>query len=677
MRPSVALGRHAQRAMAAVRLPVRFGIFAASVLTISPIDANQTIEGPAPPDELRKGVRISDEDPQAFNLVLTGYTGRASALYRPFVDHTSFKSFSGTAPFLIATDLDGKTAPVRIINVKYDDPDRLVDPRVTTVAVPPGSLRVIHALYWPVPGYGVVWLKADNGGHGYSMPQPGVMVLNLNYEFARTQLRMVKRRLQEMPPPHLSIEVRRTIAEAERALDQAALHVGEQRALHADVALAKALIAGEELELEIARHRIHTVRTGRSIVHVTAGGAPVANAQVSFRQVRHDFLFGVVESFGFVNQPQGEASYRRIFSALRERGFNHYTVSMFWDQVEHKPGEYRFAEWEQRLGVKQAVESGMSLKLHALLQESVPRHVKGGGARNFVEANRRYFEHATRRFEEENGLGEAVLIWQAANEPSTNRYAEFDESRKIELLRGNVDLLHRRAPRPKVMINDVYADWGQRWQGQPDPGGHRVVSPFEMFQTLNERGVDFDLAGLEWYPGLRVNFFNVLQLHGPLQDFMTTSGELDRYIGLGKPLHITEFTVPSTFGTDWRSGWWRQHWTPHVQADYAERFYTIAFSKKHVREITYWGISDNEPWVIEGGLMNKSYQPKPILDRLGALIKSWTSSGSLSTDRAGRAVIVGFAGDYEITVEKDGHKRTQLVHIDEQGSGSVTVALKP
>ena len=118
MRPSVALGRHAQRAMAAVRLPVRFGIFAASVLTMSPIDANQTIEGPAPPDELRKGVRISDEDPQAFNLVLTGYTGRASALYRPFVDHTSFKSFSGTAPFLIATDLDGNTAPVRIIHVK-------------------------------------------------------------------------------------------------------------------------------------------------------------------------------------------------------------------------------------------------------------------------------------------------------------------------------------------------------------------------------------------------------------------------------------------------------------------------------------------------------------------------------------------------------------------------------
>ena len=67
-------------------------------------------------------------------------------------------------------------------------------------------------------------------------------------------------------------------------------------------------------------------------------------------------------------------------------------------------------------------------------------------------------------------------------------------------------------------------------------------------------------------------------------------------------------------------------------------------------------ISDNEPWVIQGGLMTKSYQPKPILDRLGNLIKSWTSSGSLRTDSAGRAAITGFAGDYEVTVEKDGQK---------------------
>lgn len=650
-------------------------VLACGLLAAAPVFANPVLEGPAPADELRKGVKISDEDRKAVNLVLTGYTDRAAKLYRPFVDHASFKTFSGTAPFLIATDLEGHTAPVRIIDVKFDDPDRFVDPRVTTLAVPPGQPRVVQALYWPVPNYGVVWLKADNGGRGYSMLQPGVMVLNLNHEFARTQLRLVKQRAQKVPGRDLSPELRRTIEEAERALDQAASKVGEERARHADEALAKALVAGDDLELEIARRQIRSVRTGRTVVQVSAGGAPVADATVSFRQVSHDFLFGVVESFGFTNQPQDEAGYRRIFGALRERGFNHYTVSMFWDQVEHKPGEYRFADWEQKLGVKQAVEAGMTLKMHALLQESVPKHVKGSDPRRFAESSRRYFDQATRRFEKENGLGDAVVIWQAANEPSTNHYAELDEGKKVDLLKRTVDLLHQRAPKSKVMINDVYADWGQRWDGKPGPGGHRVVSPLEMFETLNRRGVDYDLAGLEWYPGLRVNFFNILQLQGPLQDFATTSVELDRYTKVGKPLHITEFTVPSTFEDDWKSGWWRQRWNPQVQADYAERFYTIAFSKKHVREITYWGISDNEPWVIQGGLMTKSYSPKPILDRLGNLIKSWTSSGSLRTDSAGRAAITGFAGDYEVTVEKDGQKHTQRIHIDEQGNGTATVAL--
>ncbi len=632
-------------------------------------------QGTAPADEPKKGVVISGHDGREATVVLTAYTERASPLYRPFLDHASLRAFSGTAPALLVTDLDGVSAPGRVTDVKFDDPDRIVDPRVTAIVVPQGSPRVLQAPYWPVPGYGVVWLKADNGGHGYSMPRPGVMVLNLNYEFARTQLRLVKERARKVPDSDLPAEVNRAIDAAERALEQAASKAGEERARHE--ALAKALVAGDDLELEIARRQIRSVRTGRAVVTVVAGGAPLADANVTFRQVSHDFLFGVVESFGFTNQPQDEAGYRRVFGALRERGFNHYTVSLFWDQVEQKPGEYRFADWERRLGVKQAVESGMSLKAHALLQESVPRYLKGSDALGFAEASRRYFEQALHRFEKENGMGDAVVIWQAANEPSTNHYAGLGEVQKADLLKRTVDLLHRRAPKSKVIVNDVYADWGQRWEGKPGPGGHRVVSPIEMFEALGRRGVDYDLAGLEWYPGLRVNFFNVLQLQGPLQGFASTSAELDRYARLDKPLHITEFAVPSTFKDDWKSGWWRQRWNPQVQADYAERFYTIAFSKKHVREITYWGISDNEPWVIEGGLMTKAYQPKPILDRLGALIGSWTSNGSLRTDGTGRAAIAGFAGHYDVTVEKNGRALTRRIHIDEQGDTLTTFDLSP
>jgi hypothetical protein len=33
-----------------------------------------------------------------------------------------------------------------------------------------------------------------------------------------------------------------------------------------------------------------------------------------------------------------------------------------------------------------------------------------------------------------------------------------------------------------------------------------VVSAYEMFQTLNKHGVDYDAVGLEWYPGLQVDF---------------------------------------------------------------------------------------------------------------------------------------------------------------------------
>ncbi len=630
----------------------------------------------APPaDEMRAGVKISGEDGAAANLVLTAYSDRAAKLYRPFLDHATLKNFSATTPFLLIFDTKGQTAPGRIIDVKYDDPDRIIDPMVTTVAVPPNSDRTLQLPYWPVPGYGVIWARADNAGRGYRLDKPGLLLLNLNYEFARSHLRVALER-SKILDGQVAPTVRRTLDEAVALLESARAATGAERARLADESLAKTLIAGDDLELAIARQNIPAARMGKLTVRIQgANGKAVEDVKVSYRQTSHDFLFGVVESFGFLEAKPGKEGFKRLFSKLRAAGFNHFTASMFWDQVEKAPGQYQFDDWEAGLGLKQAVDAGLSLKIHAMLQEAVPKHVKEATQEAFSTASKRYFEQTSQRFHRDNGLADAVIIWEAANEPSTNAYASFDHDKKIGLLRSTVKTLREQAPKSKVLINDVYADWGQRWQGKAGKGHHQVISPLEMFAALNQQQVPYDLAGLEWYPGLRVNFFNILQLQGPLMDFASTSLELDRYAALGKPVHITEFAVPASWQEDWKSGWWREKWTPQVQADYAERFYTLAFSKPHIHEISYWGISDNEPWVISGGLMSKSYQSKPIFDRLSALIRSWTSSGALNSDRHGEVVIAGFAGDYELTLEKAGQRTTQKIHIDEQGNGTTTLVL--
>jgi hypothetical protein len=73
--------------------------------------------------------------------------------------------------------------------------------------------------------------------------------------------------------------------------------------------------------------------------------------------------------------------------------------------------------------------------------------------------------------------------------------------------------------------------------------------------------------------------------------------------------------------------------------------------------------------------MGKDYKAKPVLDRLSEMFRKWSSSGSVRTDRAGNAMIAGFAGDYDVVVEKDGQRKTQRIHIDEQRSGNVSVTL--
>lgn len=634
-----------------------------------------SIDGPAPSDEMRPGLKIRGVESDGANLVLTAYSEQASSLYRPFVDYSSFKTFSGTAPFLLASGTNGIMARSTITDVKYDDPDRFIDPMATDLVVAPGQACFIHVPYWPAPGYGRVWMQADNGGKGYVLARGGdFLVLNLNYEFARTQLRKVKSRLAAGGKDGFSPAIQGAIAEAEKLLEQAGLQTCAARAAIADQALAKALIAGDDLELELAQRNIATARTGRLELAIeTKQGKPVEGATIRFRQVNHDFLFGCVESFGFMTKQLSEQDFRKVFGTLRDDGFNHFTVSMFWDQLEEKPGQYRFQEWESKLGLKYAIEAGFSLKMHALLQEAVPKHVKGMKPDEFAAASRQYFARATKHAYQETKIGEAIVTWQAANEPSTNDYAKLDEGRKLDLLKSGADYLHANAPKAKVLINDVYADWGQRHEAKA--GAHKVVSPYEMFELLNRRGVQYDQMGLEWYPGLRVNMFDTYQLQGPLQDFLTTSLELDRYESLGKPLHITEFEIPGVFDKEWKSGWWRTPWDEKVQAEYARRFYTIAFSKPHIHEITYWGISDNEPWVIGGGLMTKDYRPKPVLEALSGLIKSWTSSGEVRSDASGNAVLTGFGGEYEITVEKDGTQETQRVQVMERATAKSRVVL--
>ena len=301
--------------------------------------------------------KLSGQDKGNGNLVVTAYHENDIGLYGKFIDYSEFRKKGAMAPFMFVVGLDGIPAKATIGKVKYDDKERFIDPMVVNIAVKQSASVAIEIPYWTVPGYGKVWLTADNAGKGYSFGSPGeVQLINLNYELAKSILFVLAERLEMYSKDvELPVKYKNGIESAIAKLGQINNESKELiRAQTSDKLLADMLRLSDDLEMEYARERIKVVRKGGIKIRIVDNeGRAVNGADVHLKQVGHDFLFGSVQSFGFLTK--GDAyQIDDVFSALKKAGINHYTASLFWDQVEKEKEKYTFEDWERGIGVPQA-----------------------------------------------------------------------------------------------------------------------------------------------------------------------------------------------------------------------------------------------------------------------------------------------------------------------------------
>jgi GH35 family endo-1,4-beta-xylanase len=159
---------------------------------------------------------------------------------------------------------------------------------------------------------------------------------------------------------------------------------------------------------------------------------------------------------------------------------------------------------------------------------------------------------------------------------------------------------------------------GNTMQGHED---RELWSPYRFLKALDDAGVDYDVIGL--------------QIYYPSRDLFEIGRLIEQYATLGKPIHITELGTPSRYEDDPDSyfkqagavrnmGWWHAPWTPEIQADWIEQFYTICYSKPYLQAITWWDFTDHGghffPW---GGFVDADLDPKPSYHRLRSLFTSW------------------------------------------------------
>ncbi len=548
---------------------------------------------------------------------------------------------------------------------------------VPSVCVPVGQGRRFF-FQTTIPNFGSVVLAADNEGRGYAAGEPGGSVLNLNYELARTQVSRLRARLTNYQgagydtPPDISAE----LAAAEAYLDEAAALTGAGQAAASDRATSTALWALENLELARAEQDIPRYRMGDLVITVLdVAGNPLPDAAITYAQTSHDFLFGVFDTLGNA----GSAGY----DLMQAAGVNYLTTGFYWNETEPDEDKVNWDTIDHEIGVLDLAEMGTTLKAHALLalwDFATPDYIK---EMSFDELNREVSEHINDLVSRYRG---EIDIWNVINE-AHGRGAALRLSRPeiTALTQTGIRAVRENDPDARIIINNSFDWYGESrvFEGllSEDVDDFTLSVP-DYLNQLNAEGVDYDIIGQQLYNGGYVSIFADWGLGDPsgvpTWDLAHHSAVLDRLGEYGKPIHITEQSVPSNWRPEWEqvgAGWWHRPWDEETQAAFVRDFYTIAFSKERVEAVTWWNINDNDSFIVSGGLLDADNRPKPAYFALRDLIAGWTSSGQAMTDVAGQAVIRGYGGDYELTVTHGDQAWRGTAHIWEQGESAFTVQL--
>jgi hypothetical protein len=607
-------------------------------------------------------------------LVLKAYD--ADGRLMRYEDYIRKGTYSGQFAYL--TNLEGEMRPPSAWWV-HDDVSAGANAKrengLPAFAVEPGASYVVHLLFWEVPSYMKLWLRADNGGQGFPVSAPGeCIILEVNAELARTAVAQLVRRSERFGP-----DAKERIAAVEVSLNEA-LGNSEpaKRAKRADETLLAALRLRDQLELDAARSSIPAVRKGKLRLNVegTKGACKVRLAQRS-----HDFLFGVYEG-----SPYNAAAYE----SARKAGFDMATVLLGWNWTEPQSSrpsrsqvqlgnETTWSMIDGVFGVGALKKLGYKVKAHGViyLQDYgiLPDKALKMGAPDLPPAIL-----SQQRALLESPLGGEIDLWEAMNEPGCTNIVNLPRDVILSIVRAAARNVKEVSSKPTLINSAHETNFGAKYMmytTDNEPVDNYPITYSEFLRQASDAGVlnDVDIIGLQVYPGFRLSAM-LGGREGPAFTPASILDLIDLYSRFGKPLHITEFSVPSTCPSTWQYRVWSEKWDEAAQAGYADAVYTLAFSHPQVHSITWWGISDLKPDVETGSLLDPSGKPRPVLERLQQRIAEWTTNIETQTAEDGALTVDGFAGDYDLTViPETGSPMTQSVHLREREETIITVSL--
>ena len=404
-------------------------------------------------------------------------------------------------------------------------------------------------------------------------------------------------------------------------------------------------------------------------------------AEVKVEQVSHAFQFGShIFNFDQLGRDDWNAQYRATFTNL----WNAATVAFYWDKMEVKEGEIRYAAGPRDSAAFWKSVSGFSAKekwekfpeyrrpapdpvLDFLDAHGISAHGhpmiypiltapwvtngvdKAGLARRYERRIRQLGEHYGARLDQ----------WDVVNETV---------DRSCSMAGPYHDKVVWR--RPNHLVPDDYTFLCHEWAAEAFPAQVKLEMndswrPFYVpfVQSLIDRGAKVDVVGLQMHIFRASEAKKIASGEPCLANGTDWRPEkqfemLWALDTLKRPIHISEITIPAPDDTPEGEA---------IQARMMRDNYRLWFSWPSVYRITYWNLVDhtyhNEN--LASGLYTADMRKKAAYFALDRLINhEWKTRQTAKADAAGRLAFRGFKGRYRLSwTDANGQPATREIEV--------------
>ena len=408
---------------------------------------------------------------------------------------------------------------------------------------------------------------------------------------------------------------------------------------------------------ERAADGIERYRKGDAKLTLTdADGNPISNATVRIKQKTHEFRFGAnIFMLDELETEEKNEKYKKYFSDI----FNMATLPFYWDTLEPERSKPRYAKDSPKvyrrpspdLCIEFCKANGIEPREHALAYDAFfPKWLYGASTDEVKrELERRYSEISER-------YADKIPTIEVTNEMEweKGKTAFYD---KPDFVEWCFKLAEKYFPNNQLCINEYT---GLCWKDRC-----RATDKYYSYIEANIlKGARIDAIGMQYHLFHRMEAAAEKWTH--YLDSHTLYRHMDLYSNFGKPLQITEVTVPAY---SWNSE------DEEIQAQIIEKLYSIWFSHPNVEQIIYWNLVDGyahlwdpDPEKIKasqgdmtlgenyyhGGLLRFDLSPKPAYFKIKELIqKHWHTETEVVSNENGEFSFRGFYGKYDLEFTVD------------------------